>query len=214
MLLKNKLQGAAGIGGIEFEYQTTLNDTSITSSYTFSSVDIGDASSDRLVIVAASCTQIGSHTVSGVTIGGSAATIHVNPSATFFSAIASLVVSSGTTADIVVTTSTTAQRCAIAVWTAKGLDSTTPDGTGTASGSSPSTSLTTSVGGIGVGIIRHNNSSPSDVTWSGLTERADDQGASTRPYSIADFEGFTGTSETVSVSGSFSDSEIVCASWR
>jgi len=94
-----------------------------SSSATFSTVAIGTASADRIVVVFV-CSNNGYP--SSMTIGGSAATLVARSNATAdpSTAIFYLAVSSGTTADVVATGSTVMQLCGIHVGILKGSAST------------------------------------------------------------------------------------------
>lgn len=106
------------------------------SSTSFSNVSIGTASSDRLVVVVVT-TGNGSNTTlptpTAVSIAGTNGTIHVSGgesegtggNANAF-AIASRLVTSGTTATISITANGTVSSCAIQVYTITGYQSATP----------------------------------------------------------------------------------------
>lgn len=101
-------------------------DTSTATVYTFTSASIGTASSDRHVIVGVVRPGSGAATVSSMTIGGVSATIDLTVGANLSGAgFGRLLVTSGTTATIVVTMSASAASCGILVWTIKGAPSLT-----------------------------------------------------------------------------------------
>lgn len=111
-------------------YVTSLANAGSATSYTFTAAPIGAASADRLVVVVV-------HTNNGnttsVTIGGASATQNVvENNGDECVGIYSLLVTSGTTADIVVSTSS-ALCCAIDIYTIKGYGSATPASTNHAS---------------------------------------------------------------------------------
>lgn len=105
-------------------YRTTLTDNSnvgFGSSYTFSSVAIGAASANRLVIVGIMAGKPPGLTIGAVTIGGVSATSHgSNAQGASIVAMVSAIVPTGTTANIVIPMAGlagTSPRAAISVWT-------------------------------------------------------------------------------------------------
>jgi hypothetical protein len=144
--------------------------------FTFSSQAIGTAASDRRVIVGV-VGGVSTTTVSSLTIGGNSATLVTRRqdggcTAELWIAL----VTSGTTADVVVTWGTLQGRCAIAVWSTAGLTSNTPsdtDGATIAAGSS-SVSITTQANGFVVGVgyeFDNDTASPAAIDWNNVTER-------------------------------------------
>ena len=106
-------------------YRATAVSTANASSYTFSSQAIGTADANRYVIVAVHLQRSNtSEIVNSLSVGGVSATLI--SSGTSNTANRSLVdfwkaaVPTGTTADVVVTLSGTADRCAISVWSCIG----------------------------------------------------------------------------------------------
>jgi len=106
-------------------YISTNVDTNDTTSYSFASQNIGTATDDRYIVVAA-----GAHgaanldcTIASISIGGNAATLHIAPGGTGARAlgIGTLLVPTGSTATIAVTTSGTAGVMRIFVATVTGL---------------------------------------------------------------------------------------------
>lgn len=175
-----------GFGAAEAGSAATITKTdnavdgSTTTTYTFTSRAIGTAATGRRVIVGVSSGAGSSATISSVTIGGNAASQVVfldgTVSASTISALYILQVDAGTTATIVVTFSGSRTSCGIGVWAAYDLLSSTATFTGTSSASPPSVgSVSCSAGGIIVaqGIVY--SGSTSTFTWSGLTERFDEQ---------------------------------------
>jgi hypothetical protein len=156
------------------------------SSYTFSSASIGAASFDRIVIVGVSVQAGSIVTISSLSIGGNNAAVQANVDAASggqsnIGAIYSLLVPSGTTADIVVTLSAGAVRCAIAVWATTGLRTATASATATNSATSSQSSLGASLdilgGGVGIGYVCctiNGGGTMGDITWTNLTEDVDE----------------------------------------
>lgn len=125
---------AAGSAPSGLTFLTHEEDTSNQTVYTFSDVNIGQAQSDRRIIVAAHSIQTSEKAINSVTIGGVSATIHVNLNSVSTTndtdlVIASALVPDGTTADIVVTHSAGADICHIGVWSLYGETSSSPHDT-------------------------------------------------------------------------------------
>lgn len=154
---------------------TTTNSAGLTT-YTFSSANIGTASSDRLVVVAIHLASSGSRTISSVTIGGNSATVNtttnvgsVNGITTVF---AYLNVTTGTTANIVVTASGICLACAIDVYTLTELSSFTPTDSDLASvGANPSVTSTAVVNGYVIASVT--SVSGDALSWTGPTSDSD-----------------------------------------
>lgn len=168
MLQVNNLVGFGGFtaaaGGKVLTYQTSTSDSTNASSYTFTAQAIGTAAADRYVIVGAAGSNTASEP-SSVTVGGVSATKAVgtaggNHSAGLWVAL----VTSGSTADIVVTWPGSIDRCAIGVWSATGLSSVTPSNTATSNASPGSCTVTTLADGFA---IAYSHLGYGTVTWSG-----------------------------------------------
>lgn len=157
------------------DYITSSSSTSDLTTYTFSGVSIGTATSDRLVIVGAASTETGGlRTVSSISIGGINGTLHEAPAGDWHPVgLASRAVSSGTTADIVVTFSGGVARCMIFVWTLKNYVSATPYDSDSIQGtSSISRSVTFNIPAHGVAVYVASKGADTSFTWSSATENA------------------------------------------
>lgn len=119
--------------------------------YTFSGVNIGAAATDRYVVVEISnAVNAPGRTLNTVTIGGSAATIHVNAhldtgAAVVIVGIAGLLVTAGTTANIVATFSGNMNTCYCRTYTLQGLTSTTPTATKTTTNGAGATTVSDTI---------------------------------------------------------------------
>lgn len=116
-------------GGLTF--LTNTKDETNQTVYTFSNVAIGQPAEDRRIIVAIHSVQTSESSISSVTIGGVSATIHLNVNSVSTTndtdvAIASALVPSGTTADIVVTHSAARNMCFVGAWSLYGETSSSP----------------------------------------------------------------------------------------
>jgi len=128
----NKFLSATG-SPVELTYIGASSDGGGGTTYTFLSTSIGTASADRLVIVAVTGGHADAkHNLTDVTIGGVSATIHATPAdpntndSWISCGIASLVVTTGTTATIGVTWDKSINGCSVAVYTLKDYQSSTP----------------------------------------------------------------------------------------
>jgi hypothetical protein len=148
------------------------DDTNLTT-YTFSSQSIGSASADRIVVVGiASRNTSASTVINSVTIGGNTASIDVQDSNSTSNynicGIASLLVTSGTTADIVVTFSGAQLRAGIAIYTVTGANETPYATNSDNSGGDPSLDLNVPANGGAIGVAMSANTSLE--SWTGITE--------------------------------------------
>jgi hypothetical protein len=190
-------------------------DTANRTTYSFSNVSIGTASSDRIVVLGISGVSVSEGSVSSVTIGGTEATIHTQVS-NGQTCIASLVVPSGTTATIGVTYSAGRGNCTVYVWTIKQASSSSPLSVDSQTNSTSSTSITLDgqVGAVGCAVAFVLTTGSSTFSWSGLTVSAD-QAAETRRTSGASGN-LANSSNTVTATNSLSSSTVLLsgASWR
>jgi hypothetical protein len=215
MLARGLLGATAKIA--QLEYRTFVSSTTNASSYTFSSVDIGAASSDRLVIVVVHAVTAGGNIdITGVTVAGNTATQRVlGPASGIRNAIYTALVSSGTTGNIVVTTDITAGSMAVATYTLKKYNSATPidtisvEANPTASGNLSLVGSSAVVAGASGGIAA------TDISWSSpLTENYDTD-VESRNRSGASASRLP--TQTLSVSATASPSAVsvlVAAAWR
>lgn len=174
---------AAGHTGVFYEYLGNYFNDAAQAAYTANDFDIGAAAVDRLiaVVIAAQTGATGNITVDSVIIGGNAATIHAqksnNGSPGFQApvAIASLVMASGTTADIVVEFSETIGGCLFDVFDLRNYTSAMPADTDTTAqeGSGNLVQATVNVGTNGIVLAAHSRLNDEVTTWSGATEVSD-----------------------------------------
>lgn len=167
--------------------------TASTAAHTFSGQAIGDADSTRVIAVAvgmgdnASDTSSSPRTISSVTVGGSALTKQIGASAlvngieSFKAEIWSAVITSGTTADVVVTMSGTIgsnRGVAISVHRLVGNVSAAPNATASDSDNSDTTdpltvSVNTEANGYVICCGVSFKTAPNTASWSGATELTD-----------------------------------------
>lgn len=124
------------------------------SSLTWTSVDLGEATSDRVIVVAVAGASAGSRQVSGVTIGGSAATLAARSSSfTMATGIYYLAVAAGTTANIVASFTGSMDDIAITAYSLTGWGTVSVYDSGSVNSTVTTLSLTgfdTSAGGLHV----------------------------------------------------------------
>lgn len=210
--------------GVKFPnltYIGSVTDSADATTYSsnFTAVNIGNAQTDRLVVVCVQGLHTATRTISSVTINGNtmstAATTAANNSQ---SGIYYYAVPTGTTAAIVVTFSGSNSRCTLHVYTITGLTSQTPtdtDHTVSTTGTSINRTLTISENGVAIGVAWVANS-PSTVSWTNLTK---DSGVTNelQQFSSASAENMAanaGLTITATGTGSSGNCIIAVASWR
>lgn len=200
---------------IACSYINTYTSTTNATTYTFSSCSIGTASEDRYVVVLIMAEAGGTRTASSVTIGGVTANLDYNGSAVYPVLFAKLNVTTGTTADIVVTMSNSVNNMAISVYTLTGLTSSEP----VESLSAATTGTTATISNLdvrkgGVVIAGASSAGTGTYTLSGVTEQYD---ATVETRKANGYSLITSTSTAYSVSSTSSASQntrLVAVSWR
>ena len=159
---------------VTISYNSFVDSTDSTTVFTFSSVSIGTASATRKVVIGVVGNAATSAQPTGVTIGGSAATKAAGTQASDYSGASMWyrTVTSGTTADVVVTYSASQLRAAIGSWSVFDA-ATSPTATSVATGGS---GVSISCPGNGAIIGIYGNLDLSACTWTNLTERYDSAG--------------------------------------
>ena len=198
-----------GVAAATVSYRTNANTGNSygASTKTFSALDIGTASADRIVIVALiGIPNAGTVTISSVTIGGvSAASCCTGIGDTqAFVEFWAATVPSGTTGDVAVTASGNMFNCFVGVWATTGLGSGTATASGTSTADPGSASLNISAGGIALGAGFNSNNAP-NVTWSNLTEDFDSTQGGSRTYTGAS-QAFAAAQTGLSLSADYASS--------
>ena len=155
-------------GGISLGFLQGALDSVFRTTYTFSAQNLGVASADRRIVVCVRGWADNSTTVSSATIGGVAATIHINQGMNFGSAaIFSAIVPTGATGDIVITWGGVQAGNAISAYAIRGETSATPDFV--VNDLSNPLDITPTISGntavIGHGGISGNNNLANSVAW-------------------------------------------------
>lgn len=162
---------------MSLSFLQTASTTTGATTFTFSSQNLGTASSDRYIIVGIGTRKAGTTgQINSVTVGGVSATIVGQTKATGDSnnstaGMAIALVPTGTTGDVVVTMSEAFLRMGISLWSATSLSSITPTDSGTSNASDPTDNLNISAGGFAIGYSFAGSNVT--ATWTGLTENFD-----------------------------------------
>jgi hypothetical protein len=225
-LLVTQLTGfASGGGGVPvtlINRGAFVSDDSVdATTATFSAYAIGTASSTRRVIVyvAAIDDSKSSVTFTSATIGGVSATIdcQVDDSSPYntISAIISATVPTGTTADIVLNFDTSVDRAAVVAVSVDGLQSVTPVDTLTDTARTLTGTIDWQTDGFVIGGSLNSNVSDT-CSWTGLTERADENLGSDDSISFADlFPTSSSNGATVTAQWGLTDRQsMAVASYR
>jgi hypothetical protein len=198
-------------------YRSSVADTTDSSTHTFLAVDIGTAAAGRFVVIGTSSGRGVPHTVTGVTIGGNAASVIVqraNSESTV--SLWGLVVPTGTTATVVVTTSASVGRVIIGSWANYDLISTTAQATNNAITDPATLNLNTTTGGIIIAFAA-TFVNAATISWTGITSRFTLSAESVVTAFGASNDSLTATETPRSISGDVSSAvefAAISASWR
>lgn len=217
--------GFRGRGGATCAFlQAETPQLSGVATYTFTSVNIGTASADRYVVVVVSngVTTVG-RTLNSVSIGGNAATLHVNSRIEsggndVIIGIAGLLVTSGTSANVVVTFSGNMNTCYCRTYALRRLHSTTPTtpkATTLASGTVISDTINIPAHGILIFGAQALTSTGS-YTMAGATEDAD-QNTNNLPSATASSQGMaaeTARAYSATISANTPILAMAAAAWN
>lgn len=216
MLLSQGLRAGTYKKAASVSYRATYSSITDASSYTFTASDIGTAT-DRDQIVLAIHT--GSGTISTVTVGGVSATRITGTGVGLNVALWRVGGVSGSTADIVVSLSSSALRCLVAVYALYDLVNTTPVDSTVGVAISGATSLSSTIDTRTDGVIiamGSSNAGSRTFTWTGVTEHYDTSLEAAHSYSGGSNTTTSNTTTTVSftIAGGSSGLTSVTASWR
>lgn len=173
------MQMLASYGAVTKVLSYLGSNSSITTAttYTVTAAALGTAATDRRIIVAIAGAN-STRTISSVTVGGVSATINIQSTASADNnvvAIATALVPTGTTGDIVVTYSGSQAAHQVGWWSATGLTSNVAIATGSNAladaGQSGTITLTSVAGGFFIGVA--GSSGTGTTTWTNATERYD-----------------------------------------
>lgn len=198
-------------------YLTTLTSTSDADVYDFGSQSLGDAASDRVIVVASGARKSGGATTLSVSVGGVSATQRVDEG---FGGNASQVgideaaVPTGTSGNVTLTYSATMVRCRVSLYRLVGNPSFHDSDFGT--GTDPSGTIDIPAGGFACGVATV--ASNSTTIWGGLdTEDVDGDLGDTSSTSISTaHENFTGAETGYTITADMTGTTtpiMACASW-
>lgn len=216
MLLSQGLRAGTSKAAASVSYRATYNDTVNRTSYTFTASDIGTETGRDQIVIAV---HTGGGSISTITVGGVSATRISGTGAGLNVALWRVGGVTGSTADIVISLSSTADRCLVAVYALYDLISTTPvdsDSTFALSGSSGlSRTINTRTDGVVIAMAS-SNASGRTFTWTGVTENYDTSIESVHSYSGGSSTTTSNTTTTVSftLAGGGTGLTFTLASWR
>lgn len=179
------------------------NSTANLTTYTFSGVSLGTAHSARYIIVGVVTVASSNRTISSASIGGVSATISSNASGTSKGRMIIAAVPTGGTGDVVITHSGGCTSCAIGVWAAYNIGSTTAHHAVTAIASGGTFSISVNVPAnqtIRYACVQQNGSGSTAAT--GMTNRARANSEGFYDYRFLDY---TATSAESPHASSFDD---------
>lgn len=196
-------------------YRSTTTDTVARTTYTFSGLTFGTAETNRLMVVCITGYDV-STSISSVTIGGISATIHrQNTTSLSCMGIASAVVPTGTTGDVVVTFGDAADDAAIDLYSITNLQSTAIVNNSIDT-TEPLDITISADSGSAIIAFANNVNNPTVVTWGGtigVTKNSDVHLSSIIKHTSASKnDGASGT-VTCSYTNPNANRLIVC-SWR
>lgn len=158
---------------LDFVTSSTATDLSDLTTYTFTSIPIGTADTNRIVIVAIAIGGV-ARTVSSATIGGIAASIAgTTTGTTAGTGMIYAKVPTGTTATISITLSGAANDCHIGVYRLVGQGSDTPFDTDAPAGGGTTTRTATLDVPAGGAVVACMGNGGSNVAWTNATEDYD-----------------------------------------
>ncbi len=173
-MLVPMMLSVASATAVSYSYRAKSSSNSNLSSYTFSGLDINSAASDRHIHVVVHYGG-GGDSFTSVSIGGVSATQNsVNAGSSRGLAIYTAKVTSGTTADVVVTLGNTASSCAVGVWASYGLSSAAAYRVATDTSAPITATIGTINGGFCIAGLARSVSGAGSVVWTNVTERYDD----------------------------------------
>ena len=214
MLRANNLVGfGVGLRPATVTYtDSSASDTDLTT-YTFSSLSIGEASTSRHVIVAVLASNAAA-TVSTLTVGGVSASLAKRATATNgIAEIWIVAVPTGATGNVVVTFNAGSNRASVGVWAAYNLLSATATDSDESNADPGVISIDVQAGGILVAGV-YSASGTVSYTWTNITERFDIVVETTRRASGASLDfaaAQTGLSITADASAATSQTMVAAA---
>jgi len=200
----------------QVSYVGDISNTTGATTYTFTGVGIGDATSDRVFVIGVMLNAGSAITVSSVTFNGNAMTNIVGTSSASNTALFRIDAPSGTTANIVITGSGASNGCYAAMYSLTGWGSVATFNSNSATGSSAtiSTTVNTASGGAVIGI--QNRFNTNSVSSSGFTTQDSNKSfdGTQRVFAGNTFPTTAATGATYSVTGTAATNSIAVASFN
>lgn len=214
MLRANNLVGfGVGLRPATVTYTDSSASNTDLTTYTFSSLSIGEASTSRHVIVAVLASNAAA-TVSTLTVGGVSASLAKRATATNgIAEIWIVAVPTGATGNVVVTFNAGNNRASVGVWAAYNLLSATATDSDESNADPGVISIDVQAGGILVAGV-YSVSGTVSYTWTNITERFDIVVETTRRASGASLDfaaAQTGLSITADASAATSQTMVAAA---
>lgn len=205
---------------VTITFAGSASDVANATNYSFSSVAIGTASSDRIVIVGvvlSSASAGAPRTTSSVTVGGISATKIVERVNTDRESVSiwAAQVPTGTTATIAVNTSGSEGRAGVITWAMTGKSSVAAFATAFDSNTSSDPNATIDIPANGAAVAVATVGQNTSTTWTGLTERHDSSVESVSVQTGAS-DNFASAQTALSVTANFAtngQNSMVIASW-
>ena len=171
---RRMMMAAAGVSTpVEATFEAHEVSGTAGNPHTFSGVALGAAAANRHIVVGAGISWGGTANVTGVTVNGESATEIIEYGLTSQGASLHVAaVPTGTTGDIVITTSGTGESWGIGVWRLIGADA-TPADTGTSVANPMTTTIDCPAGGVIIGYA-HAQHGTTHAWTAGITEQFDE----------------------------------------
>ena len=185
MLKVTELSGSGtgiNVPDATISFEANAQSTADATTYTFSSQDLGTAAANRTIVVAVGYHSSGSVVaINSITVGGTGLSSTLSTAeSTMQTQIWEGDITTGTSADIVVTFASGVTRVGIGVWALYGVGAS--DDNSSVNFSDEATDINISAGGVAIGYCL-NHSPNAAVSWTNMTERFDD---------VIDFTSHTG----------------------
>lgn len=211
-----KMLATNSVANRSISYVTTAQDTSNSTTYTFTGVSLGTVSTNRLIVIGVYGHSTTNRTISGVKVGGVSATlVGKRDGANSNNGIYQIVNISDATADIEVTFSGTELRAAINVWALYNLSSNTAQDYGdnfTSTANSVSVTITGNSNSVAIAQSSANTTGL-NVTWTNLTENNEVTLDSAVMYSAATSSSASSSLTATANWGNVINKSIVAARW-
>lgn len=204
-------------------YRTASLNSTDTGSPSFASIDLGDDTKTRIIVVGWNSLDTAANSVSSATIAGISATVVANangsgggtvPCSGIFYAV--VPAGTGATGTIAITLADTAFRSHIGVWAIYGYTTAAPYYNNTSTTDPLSVTTTPTADSVGVAVCCNYNGAGATFSWTNLTENYDANGENTNEqYSGASAQSLAASSTNfVGDASASAAASGVIALWR